>query len=94
MSDDLAVPNVLGTRYASEAMRRIWSPVQKVILERQLWVAVLEAQQRAGVDVPPGVIDAYRAVVDNVDLESIAARDRVTKHDVKARIDEFSANAS
>jgi adenylosuccinate lyase len=93
VSDDLAVPNVLGTRYASEAMRRIWSPVQKVILERQLWIAVLEAQQRAGVDVPPGVIEAYRAVVDHVDLESIAARDRVTKHDVKARIDEFSALA-
>ena len=74
-------------------MRRIWSPVQKVILERQLWIAVLEAQQRAGVAVPPGVIEAYRSVVDHVDLESIAARDRVTKHDVKARIDEFSALA-
>jgi adenylosuccinate lyase len=93
VSDDLSVPNVLGTRYASQAMRRIWSPVQKVILERQLWIAVLEAQQRAGVPVPPGVIDAYRSVVDQVDLESIAARDRVTKHDVKARIDEFSALA-
>jgi adenylosuccinate lyase len=93
VSDDLSVPNVLGTRYASPAMRRIWSPVQKVILERELWIAVLEAQQRAGVAVPPGVIDAYRAVVDHVDLESIAARDRVTKHDVKARIDEFSALA-
>ena len=93
MSDDLSVPNVLGTRYASAAMRRIWSPVQKVILERELWIAVLEAQQRAGVAVPPGVVDAYRAVVDHVDLESIAARDRVTKHDVKARIDEFSALA-
>jgi len=74
-------------------MRRIWSPVQKIILERQLWIAVLEAQQRAGVPVPPGVIEAYRSVVDHVDLESIAARDRVTKHDVKARIDEFSALA-
>ncbi|TML18110.1 MAG: adenylosuccinate lyase [Actinobacteria bacterium] len=89
----MSVPNVLGTRYASAAMRRIWSPVQKVILERELWIAVLEAQQRAGVAVPPGVVDAYRAVVDHVDLESIAARDRVTKHDVKARIDEFSALA-
>ncbi|MEO5841803.1 MAG: adenylosuccinate lyase [Acidimicrobiales bacterium] len=89
----MSVPNVLGTRYASQAMRGIWSPVQKVILERQLWVAVLEAQQRAGVPVPAGVIEAYRAVIDHVDLASIAARDRVTKHDVKARIDEFSALA-
>ncbi|MEO8697251.1 MAG: adenylosuccinate lyase [Acidimicrobiales bacterium] len=89
----MSVPNVLGTRYASQAMRGIWSPVQKVILERQLWIAVLEAQQRAGVPVPAGVVEAYRAVIDDVDLASIAARDRVTKHDVKARIDEFSALA-
>jgi adenylosuccinate lyase len=87
---DASVPNVLGTRYASEAMRHIWSPVQKVILERRLWIAVLEAQHRAGVTVDPEVIAAYRAVVDQVDLASIGARDRVTKHDVKARIDEFS----
>ena len=80
-------------RYASESMRQIWSPTQKVILERQLWVAVLEAQQRAGVPVPAGVIEDYRAVIEQVDLDSIAARDRVTKHDVKARIDEFSALA-
>ncbi|HUP75073.1 MAG TPA: adenylosuccinate lyase [Acidimicrobiales bacterium] len=93
MSDDQSIPNVLGTRYASQAMRSIWSPVRKVILERQLWVAVLESQQRGGVPVPAGVIEAYRAVLDQVDLESIAARDRVTKHDVKARIDEFSALA-
>jgi adenylosuccinate lyase len=93
VSDDRSVPNVLGTRYASQAMRGIWSPVQKVILERRLWIAVLEAQQLAGVPVPSGVIDDYRAVIDHVDLESIAARDRITKHDVKARIDEFSALA-
>ena len=38
-------------------------------------------------------IEAYRDVVDKVDLESIAARERVTRHDVKARIEEFSALA-
>jgi adenylosuccinate lyase len=87
------VPNVLAERYASEAMRRVWSPRGKVVLERRLWLAVLEAQQRAGVEVPDGVLDAYRAVVDHVDLASIAARERVTRHDVKARIDEFCALA-
>jgi adenylosuccinate lyase len=43
--------------------------------------------------VPDGVIDAYEAVVDRVDLASIDARDRIVKHDVKARIDEFAALA-
>src|SRR5688500_20351185 len=51
------------------------------------------AQRELGVDVPAGVVEAYEDVVDNVDLESIAARERVTRHDVKARIEEFVALA-
>jgi adenylosuccinate lyase len=39
------------------------------------------------------VVEAYEAVVDQVDLASIAARERVTRHDVKARIEEFCALA-
>jgi adenylosuccinate lyase len=88
-----AIPNVLAARYASTAMSRIWSPEQKVVLERQLWLAVLTAQRDLGVPVPDGVIEAYTAVVDRVDLASIAARERVTRHDVKARVEEFSALA-
>jgi adenylosuccinate lyase len=84
---------VLATRYASDAMSQIWSPEHKVVLERRLWVAVLEAQRGLGIDVPQQVIDDYRAEIDHVDLDSIAARERVTRHDVKARIEEFSALA-
>jgi adenylosuccinate lyase len=87
------VANVLAARYASEEMNRLWSAEHKVVLERQLWLAVLRAQHEMGVTVPDGVIEAYEAVVDQVDLESIAARERVTRHDVKARIEEFSALA-
>ncbi|MGL5827269.1 MAG: adenylosuccinate lyase [Nocardioides sp.] len=87
------VPNVLATRYAAADLARIWSPEHKVRQERQLWLAVLRAQQRLGVDVPDGVVEAYEAVADRVDLDSINARERVTRHDVKARIEEFCALA-
>ena len=50
-------------------------------------------QRRLGLDVPDGVIEAYEAVIDEVDLPSIRAREAVTRHDVKARIDEFCALA-
>ena len=63
------------------------------MLERRLWLAVLRAQARLGVTVPDEVVAAYEAVVDQVDLASIAARERVTRHDVKARIEEFNALA-
>ena len=74
-------------------MVAIWSPEDKIILERQLWVAVLRAQAELGVDVPDGVVEAYEAVIDQVDLASIAERELVTRHDVKARIEEFNALA-
>ncbi|MET0410534.1 MAG: adenylosuccinate lyase [Polyangiaceae bacterium] len=83
-------PNVLAARYASAELVRIWSPEQKVVLERQLWIAVLEAQKSLGVPVPEGAVEAYRKVVDQVDLRSIRAREERTRHDVKARIEEFS----
>ena len=87
------IPNVLASRYASAAMRAIWSPVGKVVAERELWLAVLSAQRDLGVDLPDGVVDDYRAVVGAVDLASIAERERVLRHDVKARIEEFNALA-
>ncbi|WP_328330515.1 adenylosuccinate lyase [Kribbella sp. NBC_00382] len=87
------IPNVLAARYASPSMAQLWSPEYKIVLERQLWLAVLGAQKEFGVDVPDGVIEDYRRVIDQVDLESIAARERVTRHDVKARIEEFNALA-
>jgi adenylosuccinate lyase len=86
-------PDVLASRYASEEMVRIFSPVGKVVAERRLWVAVLRAQSRLGLHVPDGVINDYQAAVERVDLDSIAARERVTRHDVKARIEEFNALA-
>jgi len=87
------IPDVLASRYASAEMVELWSPARKVVLERQLWVAVLKAQRELGVEVPDGVIEAYEAVIDKVDLASIEARERVTRHDVKARIEEFCALA-
>jgi adenylosuccinate lyase len=87
MIDD--IPNILASRYASHPMREVWSPTRKVLLERRFWIAVLEAQKQLGIELPEGVVGAYRAVVDQVDLESIEARERITRHDVKARIEEF-----
>ncbi|MFX4272078.1 adenylosuccinate lyase [Propionibacteriaceae bacterium Y1685] len=93
----MSVPNVLANRYASDQMREIWSPESKIISERRLWLAVLAAQRDLGVDFGGAdadqVIAAYEKVIHQVDLTSIAERERVTRHDVKARIEEFNALA-
>jgi len=85
--------NVLASRYASRPMVDLWTPEAKVVMERELWIAVLEAQQELGVTIGDTVVDDHRAVVDQVDLDSIRNRERVTRHDVKARIEEFCALA-
>ena len=89
----MTIPNVLASRYASDEMVAIWSPEAKVVAERRLWLAVLRAQAELGVDVGEGVVADYERVIDDVDLASIADRERVLRHDVKARIEEFNALA-
>ena len=93
MTEKPANSNVLSNRYASPEMATLWSAEHKIILERQLWIAVMRAQRELGVDIPAEAIDAYESVIDRVDLSSIADRERVTRHDVKARIEEFNALA-
>jgi adenylosuccinate lyase len=88
-----SLPNVLAARYASPELVELWSPQHKIILERRLWLAVLRAQADLGVPVPDEAVADYERVVEQVDLDSIAERERQTRHDVKARIEEFNALA-
>ena len=60
------VPNVLATRYASPEMAQIWSSEEKIVLERELWVAVLEGQRALGLDIedyntPDALVGLLRA---------------------------------
>ena len=93
----MQIGNVLANRYASAEMREVWSAEGKIISERRLWLAVLAAQHGLGVDFggddPVVVIKAYQGVTEQVDLASIAEREKITRHDVKARIEEFNALA-
>ena len=84
------VPNVLAERYASAAMKDVWSKRGRILLERDFWIAVMKAQRDLGVPIPAEAIKDYERVKEAIDLESIAKRELATLHDVKARIEEFS----
>lgn len=83
------ITNVLAERYASAAMKKIWSPEGRIVLERELWIAVMKAQKELGLDIPSEAIESYEKVIENVNLASIDERERISRHDVKARIEEF-----
>jgi adenylosuccinate lyase len=85
--------SLLADRYASAAMREIFLPESKIILERKLWIAVMRAQAELGHTVNSNVITDYENVITKIDLKSIDVREKQTRHDVKARIEEFNALA-
>jgi adenylosuccinate lyase len=87
------IPNVLAERYASPAMRAIWSARGRILIERDLWIAVMKAQRDLGLKIPDAAIADYERVRDQVDLASIDRRERALLHDVKARIEEFNGLA-
>ena len=85
--------SIVGKRYASSQMQNIWSAETKVLKERELWIAVMRAQAKLGLDISAEVITAYESVKSEIDLGSIERREAELKHDVKARIEEFNALA-
>ncbi|MBA4136197.1 MAG: adenylosuccinate lyase [Opitutus sp.] len=84
------LPNVLAERYASPAMKEIWSAHGRILLERDFWIAVMKAQRDLGVPIPQEAIRDYERVRTDVNLPRIKDRERTTLHDVKSRIEEFS----
>ncbi len=87
------IPNVLAQRYASPAMRNLWSATGKVIMEREFRIAVMKAQRELGIKINQSEIKASENAKAIVDLESIRLREEITKHDVKARLEEFADKA-
>jgi adenylosuccinate lyase len=86
-------PNVLATRYATKDMVAIFDPINKIINERKFWITIMKLQQKAGLPITDSDVKAYEKVVEKVDLDSIDRREIKTRHDVKARIEEFNALA-
>jgi adenylosuccinate lyase len=85
--------SILANRYASSAMKEIWSAESKITAERNLWIAVMKAQAELGFDIPASAIADYEKVKNQIDLASIDKREKELRHDVKARIEEFNALA-
>jgi len=85
--------NPLSRRYASPAMRRIFSPQFKFGTWRRLWIALAESQRELGLAVTEEQVTAMRAVAEQIDFAAAEARERETRHDVMSHIHAFAAQA-
>jgi adenylosuccinate lyase len=79
----------LAERYASAEMLRLWSPATRHGLWRQLWLALAEAQQALGVEIPDDAIRQMRQHLDDIDFAAVAAYERRFRHDVMAHVHAF-----
>ena len=85
-----STPNVLANRYATKEMVAIFDPINKIINERKFWITILRLHKKSGLPITDSDISSYEKVINNVDLASIERREKQSRHDVKARIEEFN----
>lgn len=88
------------SEYASPDICRIWTPQWNHAIERDWWVRILDwlvcnTSAYDHIDDIDSKVAAYReALTIDIDLDAIMLRELRTKHDVKARIEEFNHLAS
>lgn len=74
------------TRYASPEMQYLFSADKKFTTWRALWIALAEAEQKAGLNITDEQIAELRAHATDVDYEKAAAYEKKLRHDVMAHI--------
>ncbi|MGQ0612632.1 MAG: adenylosuccinate lyase [Planctomycetaceae bacterium] len=78
-------------RYASRAMKAVWSDLRKARLWRRLWLWLAEAECELGLPIGEKQLAAMRAHLDDVDLTDIRRREGELRHDVMAHLHAFGA---
>jgi adenylosuccinate lyase len=79
-------------RYASDELRALFSESQRRRLWRAVWVALAEAQARAGLISQPELAD-LREHASDVDVDAAIAIERETHHDLVAEIRLYASQA-
>ena len=79
----------LGTRYATAAMVRNFGDRRRVLLWRDLWIALAESERALGLPIPEAAVAAMREHRDEIDFERVAALEAKFRHDVMAHVHHF-----
>jgi len=79
----------LASRYAGEAMSRVFSPAARVRTWRRLWLALAEAEKELGLPITDDQIREMRRHLDDIDFERAEALERTLRHDLMAHVHAF-----
>ncbi|MCX4245441.1 adenylosuccinate lyase [Paraliomyxa miuraensis] len=76
----------LATRYATAAMVANFGDERRVLLWRDLWIALARAEQALGLPISDAQVQALVAHRDEVDLARVAELEAELRHDVMAHV--------
>ena len=76
----------LCSRYASEAMIRLFSPRRRIETWRRLWTELARAEMELGLPVTAEQVAALEAHVEDIDFACAREREKQVRHDVMAHI--------
>ena len=91
--NDTTYASPFSWRYARPALRELFSERERRKLWRAVWVALAEAQQRAGL-VTQAEVDDLRAHAGDIDLAAALAIEREIGHDLMAEIRVYASQAT
>ncbi|PYO83192.1 MAG: adenylosuccinate lyase, partial [Gemmatimonadetes bacterium] len=74
-------------------MQALWGERRRIGLWRRLWLALMEAQQELGLDIPDRALAELRAHLDDADPERAAEHEKRLRHDVMAHIHHLGEQA-
>ncbi|MDY6820706.1 MAG: adenylosuccinate lyase [Deferribacterota bacterium] len=78
------------TRYASQEMIYLFSPYNKFITWRKLWIALAESEKELGLNITDEQIKEMKDNIDNIDFDYAKKMENKFKHDVMAHIYTFA----
>jgi adenylosuccinate lyase len=79
----------LNSRYASDAMKTLWSPRHRITTWRKLWLWLAESQRELGLDaITEEALDQMRAhlVPQDSEFGPITEEEKKRRHDVMAHV--------
>ncbi len=86
MAGNILYESPLVTRYASREMCELFGTRHRILTWRRLWLALAQAQRRAGLKITAGQIAELKRTIDRIDFAAAARHEKRLRHDVMAHV--------
>ena len=76
----------LCSRYSSDYMKQLFSPLERTVTWRRLWVALADAERRLGLPITTEQVEELERHIDDIDFDVVSQREKEVRHDVMAHV--------